>query len=353
MIPRRQFLGAVGATCLTAGSFAKTALASEWEADDLNWRCEVIKTIGQTRSDRAPVVTGVSLQPGGSLLAIVGDDHQVGIYDQANQLYVDHIGIHTDWIRATRFSPDGQILVTAGNDRTVRFWTTSDWETPLITKNHRHAIIEVAFANQRPWLATVGFEKTLMIYDARQGREVQQLTCGCKDNHAVAFSADDRLIAAGGRNGAIRVWDVASGKLKVEITPHRNRIRSLEFTPDGRLISAGDDQRVFLIDPQNPDQLQAFPRQAAKLYATAILGNDLLATAGSDNRIHIWQLATRQEIGVLKGHTGTVSSLDYRQGKLVSGSFDTTARLWQTESYTSAPQQRQTQLQQGWSGRIN
>ena len=153
-----------------------------------------------------------------SLLAIVGDDHQVGIYDQANQLYVDHIGIHTDWIRATRFSPDGQILVTAGNDRTVRFWATSDWETPAITKNHQHAIIEVAFAHQQPWLATVGFEKTLMIYDARQGREVQQLTCGCKDNHAVAFSADDRLIAAGGRNGTIRIWDVASGKLNVEIT---------------------------------------------------------------------------------------------------------------------------------------
>ena len=120
MIQRRQFLGAIGASCLTAGSFASQAFAHGPIVDDLNWRCDVIKTIGHGRGYRSPVVTGVSLQPHGNLLAIVGDDHHVGIFDHVGQQYVDHLGIHTDWVRATRFSPDGKSLATAGNDRTVR-----------------------------------------------------------------------------------------------------------------------------------------------------------------------------------------------------------------------------------------
>ena len=202
-------------------------------------------------------------------------------------------------------------------------------------------------------MATVGFETTLRIYDSRDGREVNELRCACNDNHAVAFSPDDRFLAAAGRSGAIRVWDTASGKLSLEIRPHRNRVRSIEFASTGEIISAGDDQRVFIVDPLNPEKIQSFPRHASKLYATALLADDLFATAGSDNRIHVWQLKNQQRIGSLKGHTGTVSCLDYRDQKLASGSYDTNVRLWHTESYTSFPQPRQTQLQNGWNGRIN
>ena len=82
----------------------------------------------------------------------------------------------------------------------------------------------------------------------------------------------------------------------------------------------------------------------------------MLATGGSDNHIHVWQLDQLLELGPLKAHTGTVSCLDFAAGKLVSGSYDTHVRVWQTEAHT-APAQRQTKLigeteQNGWSQRI-
>ena len=55
----------------------------------------------------------------------------------------------------------------------------------------------------------------------------------------------------------------------------------------------------------------------------------MVATAGSDNLIHLWDLTARRDLGQLPGHTGSVSALAYRDGVLVSGGFDTFVRIWQ------------------------
>ena len=47
--------------------------------------------------------------------------------------------------------------------------------------------------------------------------------------------------------------------------------------------------------------------------------------------IRIWDIKTRQERAHLAGHSGSVTTLawDAKNNTLVSGSFDTTVRLWQ------------------------
>ncbi|MFT5302305.1 MAG: WD40 repeat protein [Mariniblastus sp.] len=348
MIERRQFLGSVAAFCVATTSLPRVASAST-SSIDLNWQSTVIETIAHSSAERNPVVTDVSLQPGGSQLAIVGDDHFVCIYDtQANQ-YIQHLGQHTDWIRTARYSPNGSRLATAGNDRTMLIWSTENWLAPAISKRNPEAIIELAFTHDGTKIATVGFESKLRLFDVQSGDEMRQFELPCPDNHAVAFSNDDRYVAAGGRSGTVRVWDMQSGRKHSEFKAHRQRIRSLDFTSDGKIVSASDDQFVKITDPANPTNIQSFRRHASKLYATALLGGDLIATGGSDNKIHIWQLKTKQELGTLSGHTGTVSCLDYSKSQLVSGSFDTHVRLWRTEQNTSAPDQRHTELGDGWN----
>ena len=44
--------------------------------------------------------------------------------------------------------------------------------------------------------------------------------------------------------------------------------------------------------------------------------------------IRIWDVSQRRLISQLTGHTGSVAALDANQTWLVSGSFDTTVRLW-------------------------
>lgn len=352
MIQRRQFLTAVaGVTAATA--FSRTSRADTVNRN-LNWYCDVIATVPHTKSKRRPVVTGVTLQQTGDLLAIVGDDHYVCTYNLAEKKFAQHSKHHNDWIRDAKFSPDGTRLATAGNDRKLIITDVNDLATSVIEKRHPEAIISIAYSNDGKKLATVGFERKLRIYDAADGQQIAEQNCDCADNHSVVFSHDDTLIAVGGRSGAIKVWSVENMELLTTYKKHRQRIRSLSFTADHKILSAGEDQVIHLTDPRDTNQSKQTQRLGAKLFATQIIGRGFFATGGSDNQVHIWNTDAMVALGSLMGHTGTVSCLDAKSKTIVSGSYDASIRVWRTEMDSSAliapvTNQRHTQLPSGWT----
>ena len=348
MIQRRQFI-VMGS--VAAGYLIGVGPSRIW-ADDLNWRCSPIQTLTHSQNDRAPVVTGVCLSPDESMIAVVGDDHLVSILDVVTKKFVRTLSAHRDWVRSVAFSPDGTQLATVGNDRFVFLWNTTTWADPFMLAQQPQAVTEVAYSPVAQQLATVGFSNTLYIYDVATKQEIFQLKCPCEDNRAVAFSKDGRHVAAGGRCGRIRVWDSATGTVAAEYQAHRQRIRSIQFTAAGKVLSCGDDQAVRLSDPLGTNEMIELPSQSAKLYHVSLLDDDTCATAGSDNQIAIWKLSTREQLGVLKGHTGTVSCLSSSPKLLISGSYDTQIRIWHRQVDTVLKQERQTNFDPGWNSRI-
>ena len=65
--------------------------------------------------------------------------------------------------------------------------------------------------------------------------------------------------------------------------------------------------------------------------AALFLSADSVATAGSDNRILVWDLKTREPVLSLGAHTGSIAALacDRNAQVLVSGSYDTTAQIFE------------------------
>lgn len=352
MLLRREFLNSLASFAAFAGpaaTLAKSTLSIPFSTitDDLQWKSFVVETVPSNDAYRAPVVTRVSLQPIGELIAIVGDDHVISIYDHQKQAFQEHIKRHKDWVRGCKFSPDGRKLATAGNDRALYVWQVGEWDSPQQIKRHNEAIFELAFSPDGSLLAAVGFCAKLALYEVESGRLLTDLACPCRDMQTVAFSQDGSLLAAGGRCGTIRVWNVADQKQVSDVRLHRQRIRTVDFTLANEIISAGDDQHVRITDPKNVNASRGLPRHSAKLYATTVIENQMLATAGSDNLVHIWNLGSLSHLGSLRGHTGTVSTLAYSRGLLVSGSYDTQVRIWKTNLGTG--DQRTTDRGSGWN----
>lgn len=333
MIERRDFITAcfvVGVSGATAWAGASSGEIGERDnGRDLDWACEAVQTPSASLKRRAPVVTGVCLAPDESLLTVVGDDHLVGIYDLGSKKFRAALQAHRDWVRAASFAPDRSTLATAGNDRMLFCWNPANWEQPLLLAQQPTAIFGLGFSPNGESLATVGFSSTLFIYDMVNRQERRRLECPSEDMRAVAYSRDGELVAAGGRCGTIRVWESATGKVAAEYKVHQQRIRSLQFNSRRQILSCGDDQVVALTDPFQVASSQQLPRQSARLFAVALLDDRICATSGSDNRIAIWNLESREMVGSLKGHTGTVSCLCSSDRLLISGSYDTQIRIWQ------------------------
>jgi len=67
--------------------------------------------------------------------------------------------------------------------------------------------------------------------------------------HCLAFSSDDRLLAAGDLAGKILIWDLHEGVLLKILKGHNRSVTAVAFSPDNRqLVSADSDSMVRLWD---------------------------------------------------------------------------------------------------------
>lgn len=316
----KRHIAQVTFSCIAVLCVASACLA------DLSPQLDQIIRLGGLPEDRVPVVTAVAIQPRGDLLATAGDDHVVRLWNIQDGRLVRELLEHRDWVTAVAFSRDGSRLLTGGRDRQVLVWDVASGRLISTLGEHRHPISSIVVSDVRDTVAIAGFRAPLKVYDLTNGQPLGALPCPCSDVRAIAFSPDMQFIAAGGRNGKIRIWNLANGK-QLDFQAHDGRVRSAVFTSDNRLLSAGQDVAI-LWNAADGERIGRFSSEAGKVLSMTMLGENHFATAGADNLIRLFRFDSTQPISVLRGHTGSVAALDFRDGRLISGSFDTTVRVW-------------------------
>ena len=105
------------------------------------------------------------------------------------------------------FSPDGQWVATASDDRTARIFNpeTGEERPPL---DHDSWVNWVAFSPDGRWLATAGNDGTARIFNPETGIERNQLVHREAVN-MVAFSPDSQWVATASDDGTARVSPIA------------------------------------------------------------------------------------------------------------------------------------------------
>jgi WD40 repeat protein len=107
----------------------------------------------------------------------------------------------------------------------------------------------------------------------------------------VAFSADGRRFATGGRDGVVRVWSVAGGPPVAVLRGQRARIYDVGFGPTAdRVVSAADDGTVRMWDA---GKNQAWTVSTSPTYRIAFDGSGRrIATAGLEGPVRVWDPTT-------------------------------------------------------------
>jgi WD40 repeat protein len=321
---------------LTAALLVSLAMVARPAAAQLTWDSETIRAVPYGSYGKSPVITGIALQPEGNLVAMAGDDHIVNLYDRERGEFVRQLVEHTDWIRAVRFSPDGGRLATAGNDRRLMLWNVDGIGRATEVARHPAAISDIAFSHNGESIATAGFENVVRIYTVASGELAREMTVPCKDMRAVAFSPDDTTLAVGGRDGQIVLFEASTGRMIATHAVHPRRVRDLQFLDAHRIASCGDDGRCRILNLGDGGSIRDLPALDGKLFALCCLKDGTLATAGSDNRIWLWNTETTENVGRLEGHFGTIACLDACDATLASAGFDTRAMLWTTARMADA-----------------
>ena len=298
-----------------------------------------------------PVVTALSVSPSGELIAAAGDDHAIRIVALKTGKTLSTLSGNLDWVQCVEFSPNGKRLASCGHDGALRIWSIDETPKVLFEKSVGHALFSLAFLNDDQIYA-VGFSNKIYHWNAMAGEIIVDHECECRDIRAIACSPDGALIAYGGRDGVLRVRHVndsidshpsntskpgESKTIEWKAPLHFDRIRSIQFSQDGRQItSVGEDRRIVHYDVLKRTALGQTEVGGGKLMGLCQLETNLFAIAGSDNSIRIFSEIDRRVLVKLVGHDGSVSVLKRTSKLIISGSFDTTIRLWDIDRALSS-----------------
>lgn len=186
----------------------------------------------------------------GRMLAGVGDDHMVHLWDGWTGRPVRAFKAYDSILTRVAFSPiHPWIVTTAGFFAKV--WDAGTAALVSTSAVHRLGVVDVAFSPDGRVLASVSAGGTARIWDPATGRTIRELPAS-GDYGSVAFSRDGHLLLSRGGLTSVTasVWSLATGQAVV-LRGHTASLTDAQFSPDGRFaVTASRDgtARVWSVD---------------------------------------------------------------------------------------------------------
>ena len=152
----------------------------------------------------------------------------------------------------------------------------------------------------------------------------------------VAVSPDGKLVASVAGEGGVRLYDAQTGTLLRTIDKVGDR--GVAFSPDGKTFTAAGfhmDKLVGVFDTETGRRLLTLPGHTEwEAYATALSPDGkLLASAGADQQILVWELPAGKLRLQLKNQPQKIAALAFSpDGSTLASGSDRAVRLWDTQT---------------------
>lgn len=161
----------------------------------------------------------------------------------------------------------------------------------------------VAFSGDNRWLAALADSEDIRVWEIAKGENPVDLrrpgdgfTCWC-------FAPDSNRLVTGHKSGAVCVWNTTSGKPLVTLAELQETIYDAALSSDGRTLATTSSGRVQIWDLERRAKLAELSGALLgfRLVAFSPDGSRLAACSGESD-IKLWELSNYQEVVTLRGH---------------------------------------------------
>lgn len=298
----------------------------------------------------------LALSPDGMMFATGGWDGSAKVWDRITGKLLHTLKHRGVYVHSVTFSPDGRQLATASDDPSgpVQIWSIAEGKALKMLTGHEDAALSVAYSKDGKRLLSASYDKTARLWNVADGKEEKAFRGHTWWVWQAAFSPDEERVITVSQDGTAIVWNVDGNERTPPFTGHRGPVYCAAFAADGKSIATGGfDHRVLV---WKPEELQAYnfrnlekgenvtPPAKFRVWdghATAVRSvtmidhGKLLLSAGEDNTVRMWEMATGALIKTFRGHDSAVrAAIASPDGRtLLSASHDATVREWSIAGY--------------------
>lgn len=260
-----------------------------------------------TMSTNGEYALDAHFAPGDKNALVTTKEGNLIIYDVADRKLLQSIRVseHGQPVWSVDLYPNGKGLVTASEDKLVKFW---DFD-----------LVQDAESNMRR--LTVRHVRTLSLEEGVL---------------AVKISPNFKFIALSLLDSTVKVFFFDTLKFFLSLYGHKFPVLSMDISHDSTLIATGSsDKNIKLWGLDFGDcHKSIFAHEGPVTVVRFVPGTHYLFSGGKDAAVKQWDCDNFEKIITLKGHLSDVWSLAVsHNGKyLVSTSHDKSIRLWERTS---------------------
>ena len=245
------------------------------------WAVESGKALGQFTHSMP--VRAVAAAPGGQYYAAAQGNH-LAAWKRPSAVAVRTLTGHGGFVHAVRFSPDGKIIASAGQDKSIRTWSAVDGAARLTIKAHDSTVYALAFSPDGQQLCSGSFDKTIKLWNAVNGIEVGRFMGHKEGVFCLSFSADGQHLFSGSSDLTVRRWEVKNGKELSVYEGHGGWVTGLGLRPSGTQLISADYSGTLLTWNVADGRILARRRARPVIYGLAVFADGKkLVTANPEN----------------------------------------------------------------------
>ncbi|KAI1391032.1 U3 small nucleolar RNA-associated protein [Hypoxylon trugodes] len=258
-------------------------------------------------------------------LASGSQDGKVRIWDLHKRSVVANLDSHVSDVQGLDYSPTQNTLVTAGRDKTIRWWDTKSWKVRKVIPCFE-LVEAVGFVGDGQVTYTAGSNGCLRLWATDSGRELTKEQAAKPETEAFVsaiYRTDLPFVVCVQVDHTLSLYEIPSEAHKLSQIPPPEPFRRISGTHDDII-----DLRYLL------------PDHSAMALATN--SEDIRIVSVTEPKSGTKPLVSSeyfgQDIALLKGHDDIIISLDvdWSGHWVATGAKDNAAKLWRIDPANSS-----------------